>query len=72
MNRRNRNRTDADDGGPESEDAYARGAAAEGEPAEELDVDARLLKLWGDRDEIRQRSAQWTLGLLRERLIALG
>lgn len=36
------------------------------------DVDARLLKLWGDRDEIRQRSAQWTLGLLRERLIALG
>ena len=36
------------------------------------DVGARLLKLWGDRDEIRQRSAQWTLGLLRERLIALG
>lgn len=36
------------------------------------DVHSRLLKLWGDRDEIRQRSAQWTLGLLRERLIALG
>jgi nicotinamide-nucleotide amidase len=34
------------------------------------EVDARLLKLWGDRDEIRQRAAQWTLGLLRERLIA--
>lgn len=38
----------------------------------EGDVHARLLKLWGDRDEIRQRSAQWTLGLLRERLIACG
>lgn len=36
------------------------------------DVHARLLKLWGDRDEIRQRSAQWTLGLVRELLIALG
>ena len=39
MNRRNRNRTDANEGGPESEDAFARGAAGEGEPAEELDVD---------------------------------
>ena len=36
------------------------------------DVHSRLLKLWGDRDEIRQRSAQWTLALLRERLIASG
>ena len=36
------------------------------------EVHSRLLKLWGDREEIRQRSAQWTLGLLRERLIALG
>lgn len=34
------------------------------------DVESRLLKLWGDRDEIRQRSAQWTLALLRERLLA--
>jgi nicotinamide-nucleotide amidase len=29
-----------------------------------------LHRLWGDRDEIRQRSAQWTLELLRLRLIA--
>ena len=28
----------------------------------------QLLKLWGDRDEIRQRSAQWTLDLLRRTL----
>jgi nicotinamide-nucleotide amidase len=35
-------------------------------------VESRLLELWGDRDEIRQRSAQWALGLLRERLLALG
>jgi competence/damage-inducible protein CinA-like protein len=37
-----------------------------------VDVDgvaeARLHKLWGDRDEIRQRSAQWTMELLRHRL----
>lgn len=32
------------------------------------DVEARLLRLWGDRDEVRQRSAQWTLELLRHRL----
>jgi nicotinamide-nucleotide amidase len=32
-------------------------------------VEPRLLRLWGDRDEIRQRSAQWTLNLLRLRLI---
>jgi nicotinamide-nucleotide amidase len=36
------------------------------------EVHSRLLKLWGDRDEIRQRAAQWTLALLRERLIAPG
>jgi hypothetical protein len=26
--------------------------------------------MWGDRDEIRQRAAQWTLELLRLRLAA--
>lgn len=36
------------------------------------DVETKLLKLWGDRDEIRQRSAQWTLDLLRQRLVARG
>lgn len=30
--------------------------------------EASLLRLWGDRDEVRQRSAQWTLDLLRRRL----
>jgi nicotinamide-nucleotide amidase len=34
----------------------------------EGDVQPRLLRLWGDRDEIRQRSAQWTLDLLRQQL----
>jgi nicotinamide-nucleotide amidase len=29
---------------------------------------AQLHTLWGDRDEIRQRSAQWTMELLRQRL----
>jgi len=33
------------------------------------DVQPRLLRLWGDREEIRARSAQWTLELLRQRLI---
>jgi nicotinamide-nucleotide amidase len=28
-------------------------------------VEPRLLRLWGDRDEIRQRAAQWTMDLLR-------
>jgi hypothetical protein len=32
------------------------------------DVVARRLMLWGDRGEIRERSAQWTLDLLRRRL----
>jgi nicotinamide-nucleotide amidase len=32
------------------------------------DVHTRLLKLWGDRDEVRQRSAQWTMELLRQKL----
>ena len=32
------------------------------------DVQSRVLQLWGDRDEIRQRAAQWTLDLLRGRL----
>lgn len=31
-------------------------------------VESRLLRLWGDREEIRQRSAQWALELLRRRL----
>jgi nicotinamide-nucleotide amidase len=30
--------------------------------------EASQLRLWGDRDEVRQRSAQWTLDLLRRRL----
>ena len=34
------------------------------------EVAARLLRLWGDRGEIRDRSAQWTLDLLRTRLLA--
>lgn len=33
------------------------------------DVQARLLRLWGDREEIRQRSAQWTMEMLRQRLM---
>lgn len=36
------------------------------------DVSSRLMRMWGDREEIRQRSAQWTLALLRERLLAHG
>lgn len=32
------------------------------------DVQTQLLKLWGDREEIRQRSAQWTMDFLRRRL----
>lgn len=32
------------------------------------EVQTQLLKLWGDREEIRQRSAQWTMDLLRRRL----
>lgn len=32
------------------------------------DVRTRELRLWGDRDEIRQRSAQWTMELLRHTL----
>ncbi len=32
--------------------------------------EARLLRLWGDRDEIRQRSAQWALEMVRARLRA--
>jgi nicotinamide-nucleotide amidase len=34
----------------------------------EGDTQTRLLRMWGDRDEIRQRSAQWTMELLRKRL----
>jgi nicotinamide-nucleotide amidase len=36
----------------------------------EGDVQPRLLRMWGDRDEIRQRSAQWTMELLRQRLVS--
>jgi len=32
------------------------------------DVHAQVHAFWGDRDEIRQRSAQWTLELLRRQL----
>jgi nicotinamide-nucleotide amidase len=32
------------------------------------DVDAVLLKLWGDRQEIRQRAAQAVLNLTRKKL----
>jgi len=31
-------------------------------------VEARLFRLWGDRYEIRERAAQWTLEFLRRRL----
>jgi nicotinamide-nucleotide amidase len=31
-------------------------------------VEARLLRLWGDRYEVRERAAQWTLEFLRRRL----
>lgn len=34
----------------------------------EGDVQSRVLRLWGDREEIRERAAQWTLELLRQRL----
>lgn len=37
----------------------------------EGDVTARRLMLWGDREEIRERSAQWTLDLLRQRLASI-
>jgi nicotinamide-nucleotide amidase len=33
------------------------------------DTQTRLLRMWGDRDDIRQRSAQWTMELLRKRLL---
>jgi nicotinamide-nucleotide amidase len=36
----------------------------------EGEIESRQLKLWGDRDEIRQRSAQWTMDLLRQGLRA--
>lgn len=32
------------------------------------DTQPRLLRMWGDRDEIRQRAAQWTMEMLRQRL----
>ncbi|HEV8496229.1 MAG TPA: competence/damage-inducible protein A [Gemmatimonadaceae bacterium] len=41
--------------------------------AADIDGDAKtaLHHMWGDRDEIRQRAAQWTMELLRLRLIDL-
>jgi nicotinamide-nucleotide amidase len=36
----------------------------------EGDIQAQLLRLWGDREEVRARAAQWTLELLRKRLLA--
>jgi len=32
------------------------------------EITTRELRLWGDREEVRQRSAQWTLELLRHAL----
>jgi nicotinamide-nucleotide amidase len=32
------------------------------------DVETKLVRLWGDRDDIRQRSAQWLLEMLRKKL----
>jgi nicotinamide-nucleotide amidase len=32
------------------------------------DTQTRLFRMWGDREEVRQRSAQWTMELLRKRL----
>jgi hypothetical protein len=32
-------------------------------------IEARLLRLWGDRYEVRERAAQWTLEFLRRRLL---
>lgn len=34
------------------------------------DIQQRMFQLWGDREEIRARSAQWTLELLRKRLVS--
>ena len=34
------------------------------------DVASRELRLWGDRDEIRHRAAQWTLEMVRQALAA--
>ncbi len=32
-------------------------------------VEARLFRLWGNREEVRQRSAQWAMDLVRRRLL---
>lgn len=36
------------------------------------DIQARLLQLWGDRYEIRERAAQWTLEMVRQALAVQG
>jgi nicotinamide-nucleotide amidase len=33
------------------------------------EIHTKLLKLWGDREDIRQRAAQWTMELLRQQLV---
>ena len=33
------------------------------------DVETRMVRLWGGREEIRQRSAQWLLEMLRRKLV---
>jgi nicotinamide-nucleotide amidase len=37
----------------------------------EGDVRTQQLRLWGNREEVRARAAQWTLELLRQRLLTL-
>jgi nicotinamide-nucleotide amidase len=32
-------------------------------------LEARLFKLWGNREEVRQRAAQWAMDLVRRRLL---
>jgi nicotinamide-nucleotide amidase len=32
-------------------------------------VESRLLTLWGDRQDVRERAAQWTMEMLRKRLL---
>jgi nicotinamide-nucleotide amidase len=36
----------------------------------EGEVQTRLLRLWGGRDDVRQRAAQWIMELVRRSLLA--